>query len=104
MKSIWSTVFILLLAGQAGAELQSVEVGGEVRIRGRFWNDNYSNAVNGPATPRYAGFNFANRPLGPFGLSSRFDFDDAGHDLAYVEHRTRVQVKADFTDDVSTVI
>ncbi len=104
MKPIWSTVFILLLAFQVAAELQSVEVGGEVRIRGRFWNDNYSNAVNGPATPRYTGYNFANRPLGPFGLNSRFDFDDAGHDLAYVEHRTRVQVKADFTDDVSTVI
>lgn len=104
MKTIWTTVLMLAVACSAQAELQSVEVGGEVRIRGRFWNDNYSNAVNGPATPRYGGYNFANRPLGPFGMNSRFDFDDAGTDLAYVEQRTRLQVKANFTDEVSTVV
>ena len=104
MKAFWSTIIALIISGGAVAELQSVQVGGEVRIRGRYWNDNYANAVNGPATPRYGGFSFANRPLGPFGLNSRFDFDDAGHDLAYVEQRTRLQVKADFTDDVSTLV
>lgn len=93
-----------LIAISAQAEMQSVQVGGEVRIRGRYWNNNYSNAVNGPATPRYVGFNFANRPLGPFGLNSRFDFDDAGSDLAYVEQRTRLNVKADFSDDVSALV
>lgn len=104
MKKVCSIVLLLTMAWGAQAELQSVEVGGEVRIRGRFWNNNYSNAVNGPATPRYVGFGFGNRPLGPFGLNSRFDFDGSGTDLSYVEQRTRLQIKADFTDDVSTMV
>jgi len=104
MRRFLSTVAILSTALGAYAELQSVQVGGEIRIRGRFWNDNYSNAVAGPATPRYVGSSFFTRPLGPFGLNSRFDFDDAGNDLAYVEHRTRLYVNADFTDDVSAFV
>jgi len=104
MKKVLSTVTVLLIAWGAHAELQQVEVGGEVRIRGRFWNDNYSNGIGGPATPRYVGSSFFTRPLGARGLNSRFDFDDAGQDLAYVEHRTRLNVKADFTDDVTAFV
>lgn len=103
-KRLTLCLALLGLTTGAMAELQSVELGGEVRIRGRFWNDNYSNAVGGPATPRYTRSNFAARPLGPFGLRSRFDFDDRGSDLVYVEHRTRLNVKANFTDDVSTFV
>jgi hypothetical protein len=104
MKKLLAALVLLGLSGGAVAELQSVQVGGEVRIRPRFWNDNYSNAVNGPATARYVGTNFSSRPLGPFGLFSRFDFDDRGNDLAFVEQRTRLNVNADFTDDVSAFI
>ncbi len=58
----------------AQAELQNVEVGGSVRIRGNW-----------------------------------FDFDDnvfinGGEELANVEQRTRLNVKADFTDEVSVFI
>ncbi|MCF6286114.1 MAG: alginate export family protein [Candidatus Hydrogenedentes bacterium] len=104
MKKLLVTVVLLGLAGGAVAELQNVELGGEVRVRGRYWGNNYSNAVNGPATPRYVGFNFASRPLGPFGLLSRFDFDNRGSDLSIVEQRTRLNVKADFTDDVTAFV
>lgn len=104
MKLFWSTVILTGMCCGAVAELQSVQVGGEVRIRGRFWNDNYSNAIGGPATPRYVGHAFGNRPLGPFGLNSRFDFDSRGNDLAFFEQRTRLNINADFTDDVSAWI
>ncbi len=104
MKRLLVMAMMLGLAGGAVAELQNVELGGEVRVRGRYWVNNYSNQVNGPATPRYVGFNFASRPLGPFGLLSRFDFDDRGNDLSLVEQRTRLNVKADFTDDVTAFI
>lgn len=103
-RQIFMTTLAIGLAASAQAELQSVEVGGEIRIRGRFWNDNYSNAVGGPATPRYIGHNFSSRPLGPFGLNSRFDFDDRNEDLAYVEHRTRLNVSANFTEDVRSFV
>jgi hypothetical protein len=59
----------------AFAELQNVQVGGSLRIRGNWYSeDNLS-----------------------------FD-DDLGNDLLYVEQRTRVNVSADFTDDVHAFI
>lgn len=103
-KRLVAALLLFECSATVTAELQTVEVGGEVRIRGRFWNDNYSNAVGGPATPRYIGGNFSSRPLGPFGLNSRFDFDDQNEDLAYVEHRTRLNLKAAFTEAVTTYV
>jgi hypothetical protein len=63
------------MTAPAFAELQNVQVGGELRIRGNW----YSEA----------------------GLS--FD-DDLQPDTLYFEQRTKVNVKADFTDDVSAFI
>ena len=65
-------VFAALLCGvSAGAyaELQNVEVGGGIRIRGNW-----------------------------------YDFDDTLPEVAFVEQRTRLNFKADFTDNVSTFI
>lgn len=65
-------VFAALLCGvSAGAyaELQNVEVGGGIRIRGNW-----------------------------------YDFDDSLPEVAFVEQRTRLNFKADFTDNVSTFI
>ncbi len=99
-------VFLLTwaLASTAMAELQSVEVGGSIRIRGRHWDNNYSRSFIGTGTPRYVGYNFAARPLGPFGLLSRFDFDSRGEDFTFVEQNTRLYVKADFSDDVGSFV
>ena len=58
----------LCIGGMAYAELQNVEVGGNLRIRGNF-----------------------------------YDFDSGG-EMSFVEQRTRLNVKADFTDDVSAFI
>jgi len=67
-------VLALGTVAAAQAELQNVEVGGSVRIRGNW-----------------------------------FDFDDnafinGGEEIANVEQRTRLNVKADFTDEVSVFI
>jgi len=59
----------LLAAATAHAELQSVAVGGSLRIRGNL-----------------------------------YDWDDAFDDLAFVEQRTRLNVKADFSDQVAAFI
>ena len=58
----------LCIGGMAYAELQNVEVGGQLRIRGNF-----------------------------------YDFDSGG-EMSFVEQRTRLNVKADFTQDVSAFI
>lgn len=73
-KILMTVALALVTVTAAQAELQNVEVDGSIRIRGNW-----------------------------------FDFDDnlainAGEDLAFVEQRTRLGVKADFTDDVSVYI
>lgn len=76
MRNIWRNlilVFLIIPLLPAVAELQNVEVGGTLRIRGNY-----------------------------------FDYDDlAGAKIegnAFVEQRTRLNVKADFTDNVSAFI
>ena len=73
-KILMVAVLALGTVAAAQAELQNVEVGGSVRIRGNW-----------------------------------FDFDDnafinGGEEFANVEHRTRLNFKADFTDEVSVFI
>lgn len=73
-KILMVAVLALGTVAAAQAELQNVEVGGSVRIRGNW-----------------------------------FDFDDnafinGGEEIANVEQRTRLNVKADFTDEVSVFI
>lgn len=99
-------VFIasLLVISTAYAELQTVQVGGEVRIRGRYWTSVYNVGVNSPPVPRIAAAFLPDRAIGPFGTGSRFDWDDRGDDLSFVEQRTRLNVKAGFTQDVSAFI
>lgn len=73
-KIIMVAVLALGTVAAAQAELQNVEVGGLLRIRGNWygWDDNI--AINN------------------------------GEDQAWVEQRTRLNFKADFTDDVSAYI
>lgn len=89
----------------AMAELQNVQVGGEIHIRGNYINDNFTPGLAPEA--RWAGPAIAGRPLGdPFGaiVGSIFSYDDRGGALKFVEQRTRLNVRADFTDEVSAFI
>lgn len=84
-------VLTVAFATPALAELQNVEVGGSLRIRGN-WYDSASNAAPG-------------RPVGNW-LFPRPNaiFEDSGHNLSFVESWTRLNVTADFTNDVSAFI
>ena len=86
----------------AFAELQNVTVGGQIRIRGRAWFNAW--AGNYAPITRMPVADFGKRALGPFGVDSLYDFDDRGNDLKFVEQKTLVNVKADFTDGVSAFI
>jgi hypothetical protein len=71
MRTLTTLVIVALalsVAGVAVAELQNVEVGGSLKIRGNYWR------------------------LDKFGATS------------FIEQRTALNVKADFTNDVSTFI
>ena len=100
MGRVVCVALALLLVGSVYAELQNVEVGGEIRIRGRYWR----NAWAGGAVARMPLQSVGRRPVGAFGLNSLYDWDDRGNDLSFVEQRTAVNVKATFSDNVSAFI
>ena len=67
-RTLFSIALLVTMSGIAFAELQNVEVGGNLRIRGNYFN-----------------------------------FDSLG-DSSFIEQRTRLNVKADFTQQVSAFI
>ena len=118
---VWrQLVYVAILtawAGVACGELQNVQVGGEIRIRGRYWEGGWAGAPIQPIPAQWA----RGRSLGPFGLTSMYNWDnrryitqqiapgvwrrskvDTGR--AYVEQRTALHVKADFTQNVSAYV
>lgn len=68
-KTLLAAALIAGLGSTAYAELQNVEVGGKIRIRGNW-----------------------------------YDFDESGGEISFVEQRTELSVKADFTDEVKAFI
>ncbi len=101
---IVGALVVATLCGTANAELQNVEVGGEIRIRIRHWNNVYVGTPNGPRQIRIPNFFVPRRPIGPFGVQSRYDWDSKLNDADFVEQRTRLNARADFTNNVAAFI
>lgn len=100
MRKLGLWVVVLCAATPAHGEMQNVEVGGEIQVRGRYYRN-----WNQPRTPLFVtGATVPGRAFGPFALTSMIDLDSKGNDLSFVEQRTVINVKADFTDDVSAFI
>lgn len=107
----------VLAAAPAFAELQNVQVGGSIQIRGNYYSNytpdnNVAGALFG-AQIIWPGFFLPNRPIGvrafnggtTSGIVSAFSWDDEdSNSLSFVEQRTRLNVKADFTNEVSAFI
>ena len=87
----WESVF---------AELQSVQVGGELRIRGRYYINTWQDPFITRAS-RVSNNALGKRPIGANGVSSIFKWDKDGADWSRYETSVLLNVKADFTDDVS---
>ena len=118
MRKCLVVLVIAVLAAPAFAELQNVQVGGSLRIRGNYFTSPAlvepagirNPLLQGPppffsmppyATPR--GLRWAGSP-GRAAVQSLFSWSDDGHALKFVEQRTRLNVKADFTEAVSAFI
>ncbi|HNT87583.1 MAG TPA: alginate export family protein, partial [Candidatus Hydrogenedentes bacterium] len=101
---IVATIALVTVAVSAVAELQQVSVGGSIRIRGNYVH----NELTGPLPQlRWAPPLLGKRPIGgPFNpaVASIYHWDDDGPAYSSVEMRTRLHVKADFTDNVSAFI
>lgn len=90
------------IAVDAFAELQQVAVGGEIRIRGRYYINAWEEQR--PLPRRIADRFLPGRPIGPTGTASLFKWDSRGKDWTRYETALLLNVKADFTNDVSAFI
>lgn len=109
----------VVLAVPAFAELQNVIVGGSVRIRGNYWtseagNDSWTarnplfqwyttNSFRGVGGNPLQNLRWAAQP-GRAAVWSGVDWDSSGHGVKFVEQLTKLNVRADFTDQVSAFI
>lgn len=111
---LYGTVLVVIavsFALSSAAELQNVRVGGQIRIRGSYWHQNFESrfapALVGPAL-RIPAVMLNGRPIGDaFGgqnVMGFWDWDSRGSDYSLVEQRTTLNVAADFTDQVTAFI
>ncbi|MFP4192930.1 MAG: hypothetical protein ACLFU6_12745, partial [Candidatus Hydrogenedentota bacterium] len=100
---LWVTALVMSLgvfaAGEAAGELQSVQVGGGIRMRGRIFKNNWE-TTSTPGALRIPDELLLGRPIGPWGARSRFAWDSRVSDYDYVEQSTRVNVRASFSHDI----
>lgn len=85
-------------------ELENVEVGGSLRVRYRNWDSTYGTFEGPPGQIRIPDGFLTGRPIGPWGATSRYSFDDDGPKLEYIEHNVRLNFKATMTNDVSAFV
>jgi hypothetical protein len=104
-------LFATLVALPVWADLQNVEVGGEIRIRGNYitrWAP-----TTAPVMTRIPPALLPGRAIGEFfsgmpafnglGVISPYAWDNV-HNLKFLEQRTRLNFKADFTNEVNAFI
>jgi len=96
-------IAILGLGSAAFAELQNVIVGGKIEIYGAAYSDFY--ARGGAATP-YGLWRLNGRPIGHAGTATGVTAGAHGisQGFGYAQQRTRLNVRADFTDDVGAFV
>jgi hypothetical protein len=100
-------VVCLLAVQPAIAELQNVEVGGEIKIRGRYFNNVQVRPGVLPFFPFAIRASHLNgRPIGQPGGNIFWgpSWDNDSNSVEFMEQRVRLNVSADFTDEVSAFI
>ncbi|HQN01124.1 MAG TPA: alginate export family protein [Candidatus Hydrogenedentes bacterium] len=95
-------VFLGMLAWEASAELTQVSVGGEIRIRGRWYINAWEDQK--PLVNRIDSGYLPWRSIGSTGTTSLFKWDSDGKDWTRYESSVKLNVKADFTNNVTAFI
>ncbi|MBX7257881.1 MAG: alginate export family protein [Candidatus Hydrogenedentes bacterium] len=106
---------LLVAVLPAAAELQNVQVGGSIQIRANYYSNLVPNSDTvgpgalGATQIIWPAFFLPRRAIGSGafngnGVLSAFSWDEESNDLQFVEQRTRLNVKADFTNEVSAFI
>lgn len=84
----------------AEAELQNVDVGGSIEVYGAYYSEFFADR-NRAVWPD---FFLPGRAIGPNGTVVYVDNDGHGNNTGFVEQRTKLNVRADFTDNVSAFV
>jgi len=98
MKRPFAITVLLFCATVAMAELQDVDIGGQLRIRARYWSNMF---VDGEPEVRIPDFFLPGRAIGPFGTASELAWDDKSNDKMKFEQNTKLTFRAEFTGNVS---
>lgn len=91
----------IFLATVSMAELQNVEVGGQLRIRARYWSNMF---VDGEPEVRIPDFFLPGRAIGPYGTASELAWDEKSNDKMRFEQNTKLRFRVEFTGNVSAQV
>ena len=103
-------IVVLLAASCAGvayADLQNVQVGGQLEVRGRWYHDAFESGITAAkpqAHERIPASWIPGRVTGQDGVLSMMRYDRRGNDWHWVEEATSLNFSADFTDNVKAFI
>ena len=110
-KLMLSIVLITCTCLSAQAELKQVSIGGEIRIRYSDWDSTFNSTLAPTFVTPEVRYNAAStflRPIGDFlggsNVTSYYGFNNDSVGYSATEQRTRLNVTADFSDDVSAFI
>lgn len=103
MRKVLFAVLTLVMAVSVYADLQSVQVGGLIEIRGRWYHNAFE--TGGPA-PQLRLNAMPGRVTGQTGnnVLSLMRYSEWGNDWHFVEQTTSVNVQANFTENVKAFI
>ena len=109
-KFLVAMVVTLLFVGTVYAELQVVEIGGLIEMRGRYWGNTFISNNGSSFEYRDQPGWFQYRSIGGLAgwptnrVYSNFGWDSFDHTQARAEQTTSVNFQANFSDNVSTFI
>ena len=89
-----------LFACCSEAELQNVDVGGSIEIYGAYYSEFFADRDR----LIWPDFLMPRRAIGPTGTITYVDNDGHGPNTGFVEQRTKLNLRADFTDNVAAFI
>ncbi len=95
---------LLVTSIPAFADLEQVQVGGELHIRGNWIRHMIAPVPEVRYTPAQVHGRAIGGPFWNLGVVSPLDWNKDGPDMKFVEQRTRLNVKANFSDKVTAFI
>lgn len=95
-------IAVIAWGGDAAAQLESIEVGGYLRARYRWYDNVYAYPASTPGEIRIPDGYLPGRAIGPWGTRTRYAWDEDSSRLEYADQLVRLNVTATMANGVST--